>query len=192
MNARISPAEPPFAPHVQEQLDRLTPPGRPVLALFRLLANDPRLFDRFIRGGLLDSGNLTIRQREIVIDRVTAQCGSEYEWGVHVAIFGGRAGLAPEEIASLVHGGAGDGCWADEGEKVLIDACDELHRTCTISQPIWERLSGCYSEAACLEILMLAGFYRTVSYLTNATRLPLEDFAPRFPDAAAANQSANS
>ena len=28
---------------------------------------------------------------------------------------------------------------------------------------------------------MLAGFYRTVSYLTNVLRLPLEDFARRFP-----------
>jgi hypothetical protein len=28
---------------------------------------------------------------------------------------------------------------------------------------------------------MLAGFYRTVSYLTNALRLPMESFAARFP-----------
>ena len=44
-------------------------------------------------GGLLDKGHLTLRQREIVIDRVTARCGSEYEWGVHVAFFAKRAGL---------------------------------------------------------------------------------------------------
>jgi hypothetical protein len=31
-----------------------------------------------------------------------------------------------------------------------------------------------------MEVLMLAGFYRTVSYLTNALRLPLEDYAARF------------
>jgi len=28
---------------------------------------------------------------------------------------------------------------------------------------------------------MLAGFYRTVSYLTNAMELPLEDVGIRFP-----------
>ena len=32
-----------------------------------------------------------------------------------------------------------------------------------------------------LELLLLAGFYRTVSYLTNALRLPLEPYAARFP-----------
>jgi hypothetical protein len=34
---------------------------------------------------------------------------------------------------------------------------------------------------AIVEVLMLAGFYRTVSYLTNVLRLPLENFAERFP-----------
>jgi hypothetical protein len=29
--------------------------------------------------------------------------------------------------------------------------------------------------------MMLAGFYRTVSYITNAVRLPLETYAARFP-----------
>jgi hypothetical protein len=32
-----------------------------------------------------------------------------------------------------------------------------------------------------LELLLLAGFYRTVSYLTNSLRLPLETYAARFP-----------
>jgi hypothetical protein len=29
---------------------------------------------------------------------------------------------------------------------------------------------------------MLAGYYRTVSYLTNALRLPLETYGARFPE----------
>jgi hypothetical protein len=32
-----------------------------------------------------------------------------------------------------------------------------------------------------LELLMLAGFYRTVGYLANGLRLPLEPGAARFP-----------
>jgi hypothetical protein len=34
---------------------------------------------------------------------------------------------------------------------------------------------------ALVEILMLAGFYRAVSYLSNALRLPLESYGARFP-----------
>jgi hypothetical protein len=39
-----------------------------------------------------------------------------------------------------------------------------------------------HSDEALLELLMLAGFYHTVSYLTNALRLPLELDGTRFPN----------
>jgi alkylhydroperoxidase family enzyme len=179
MESRIAPAAP-LAPEIEERLARLMPPGVPPLLLFRTLARDKRLFERFMGGGLLDKGHLTLRQREIVIDRITALSGSEYEWGVHVAFFAERAGLTEAQIASTAKGGAGDPVWSGE-ERVLLTACDELHRTCTLGEEIWGALLAAFSEEAILEILMLAGFYRTVSYLTNALRLPNEAFAAKFP-----------
>ena len=181
MSARIESAVPPYPEDVQEQLDRLMPPGKPPLALFTLMARDSRLFQRFMGGGLVDKGNLTLRQREIVIDRVTALGGCEYEWGVHVALFGAKAGLTREQTYSLVHGGADDDCWPEATERILIRTCDALHGTCTLPQAIWTDLSSRFSEMAILEVLMLAGFYRTVTYVANATELPLETFAARFP-----------
>ncbi len=181
MTARISPAEPPYSAHVQETLDRLMPPGVAPLALFTMLARDERLFTKFMSGGLLDKGHLTLRQREIVIHRVTAQCGSEYEWGVHAAFFADKAGLDASALYSLVHGGAADECWADESDAMLIRLCDALHKDCSLSDVLWDQAAKDFTAEALLEILMLAGFYRTVSYLTNATALPLESFAARFP-----------
>ncbi len=150
-------------------------------AAITTLARDERLFRKFFAGGLLDRGHLTLRQREIVIDRVTALCRSEYEWGVHVSFFGHRAGFTEEHLRSLVHGDATDGCWSDD-ERLLLRLCDELHGTCTIGDPLWHELRTVFSEHALLELLLLAGFYRTVSYLTNALKLPLESFAARFPE----------
>lgn len=178
--ARISPAQPPFPAEVQAWLDKTMPPGVPPLVLFTTLARDPRLFQRFMGGGLLDRGHLTLRQRELVIDRVTARCGSEYEWGVHVALFGARVELTPEQLASLVRGGPDDACWTDDAERALLRVCDELHATCTLSDETWGSARTHLSDEALVEVLMLAGFYRTVSYLTNALRLPLESFAPTF------------
>jgi len=160
--ARIAPASPPFPDEVQAWLDKVMPPGA------------------FMSGGLLDKGNLTMRQREIVIMRVTALCGSEYEWGVHAAFFGGRVGIAEAELTSLVHGGSSDACWSDE-ERLLLRLCDELHVTCTVSDSLWAALIEAYEERAILELLLVAGFYRTVSYLTGALHIPLEGFAARFP-----------
>jgi alkylhydroperoxidase family enzyme len=177
---RIAPANPPYAPEVQARFDALMPPGVAPLVLFRVLARDLRLFQRFMGAGLLDKGHLTLRQREIVIHRVTARCGSEYEWGVHAALFAERAGLGPEELRSIVRGGPDDACWSPE-DALLIRFCDALHADCAIGNALWAELSTACSEEAILELVLLAGFYRTVSYLTNALKLPSEPFAAHWP-----------
>jgi alkylhydroperoxidase family enzyme len=177
---RIAPAEPPYPAQVQARLDALMPPGIPPLMLFRVLARDQRLFERFMAGGLLDQGHLTLRQREIVIHRVTGRCGAEYEWGVHARFFGRRADLDAAQLHSTVHGAPDDACWTPE-EAVLIRLCDALHAACTLDDALWAELRAAFSEEAVMELLMLAGFYRTVAYLANALQLPPERFALRFP-----------
>lgn len=177
---RISPANAPYATEVQARFDALMPPGVAPLVLFRTLARDLRLFQRFMGGGLLDKGHLTLRQREVVIHRVTALCGSEYEWGVHAAFFAKRAGLDADRLRSTVHGGADDACWSTE-DRLLIRFCDALHARSDVDDRLWTELHGSFSAEAILELLLLAGFYRTVSCLTNTLRLPPEPFAARFP-----------
>src|SRR6267378_1539423 len=133
---RVAPAEPPYPAEIQARFDALMPPNVAPLVLFRTLARDQRLFSRFMGGGLLDKGHLTLRQREIVIDRVTARCGSEYEWGVDVAFFAKRVGFEEAQLRSLVRGGAGDGCWEAE-DALLIRVCDALHTSCDIDDALW-------------------------------------------------------
>jgi alkylhydroperoxidase family enzyme len=176
---RIAPAEPPYPAEVQARLDALMPPSVAPLLLFRVLARDQRLFQRFMGAGLLDKGHLTLRQREIVIHRVTARCGAEYEWGVHAAFFARRAGLDTAQLDSTVRGGPDDGCWTAE-DALLIRFCDALHAECTLNDALWADLRTAFAEEAILELLLLAGFYRTVSYLTNALSLPPEQFAARW------------
>jgi alkylhydroperoxidase family enzyme len=177
---RIAPAEPPYPESVQTALDRLTRPGIPPLTLFTTLARDERLFTRFMRGSLLDEGNLTVRQRELVIDRTTARCGNEYEWGVHVKLFAKSAGFSEEQISATVWMPADAACWTDE-DRAILRACDQLQDTAHIDDATWSELSAYLSAEAILEVLMLAGFYRTVSYVANGVRLEPEAFATRFP-----------
>jgi alkylhydroperoxidase family enzyme len=180
MTARIAAAEPPYSAAIQAALEKIMPPGLPPLTLFTTLARDARLFERFLNGGLLDKGHLTLRQREIVIDRITALSGSEYEWGVHIAFFAQRVGLDEAQQRSLVRGSGSDSCWSPS-DRLLIRACDMLHARCDLDDALWHELRSAFSEEALMEILLLAGFYRTVSYLTNALRLPLESYSVRFP-----------
>lgn len=179
--SRIAPAEPPYAPSVQTQLDRIMPPGMPPLMLFRVLARDERLFSRAFAGGLLDRGHLSLREREIVILRMCANCRAEYEWGVHVTQFAAKAGLSAEQQTASVKQGAEAACWSPR-ERLLLRLCDELCRSTQLSDALWNELAEEWSEPARLELLLLASFYRTISVLTNSLQLPLEDFAARFPD----------
>jgi alkylhydroperoxidase family enzyme len=180
MSARISPPHPPYPQSIQDCLTKIMPPGMSPLVLFTTLARDARLFERFMAGNLLDVGNLDLHSREIVIDRVAALAHSEYEWGVHVALFAKRATLSPDQISATVHGSAEDPCWS-EPESALISACDQLHATCDLDDKTWSKLKSHFSDEAILEILMLCGLYRLVACLTNALRLPLEPFARRSP-----------
>ena len=123
---RVGPLAPPFAPELQAVFDKIMPAGVPPLALFTTLARVPRIYDRFRAGSLLDRGPVSLRHREIVIQRTCARCGCAYEWGVHAAFFADRAALTPEQVRATVRGVAKDAAWSEE-ETLLIRLVDELH-----------------------------------------------------------------
>ena len=121
-----------------------------------------------------------MREREIVIDRTCARTGCEYEWGVHVTTFAEAAHLTEEQVRATVLGKADAPCWS-AAEQALIAAVDALHDRATISDAEFAALSAHYDDAKIFEIILLCGFYRTVSYLANGLALPLEAKAARFP-----------
>jgi alkylhydroperoxidase family enzyme len=177
--SRIAPASPPYAPEIQERFDRIMR-GAPPILLFRVVASQARAWEKFSGGGLLDRGPLTLREREIVIDRTCALNACEYEWGVHVTAFAQAAHLTDEQVRATVQGDADAPCWS-EAEKVLIATADALHHRSTLSKEEFAVLKAHYDDAKILEIILLCGFYHTVSYLANGLDLPLEEFGARFP-----------
>ena len=131
--SRIAPVEPPYSQDVQAVFDRIMPAGVPPLRLFTTLARSERVYRRFNAGSLLDRGTLTLRQRELVIDRTCALNGCAYEWGVHIAFFAERVGLTPPEIEALAAPEIRDDDWPAE-EAALLHLCDALHLTSRISK----------------------------------------------------------
>jgi alkylhydroperoxidase family enzyme len=176
---RIAPLEPPYAPEIQGHFDRIMR-GAPPLLLFRVIAGNARAWEKFRAGSLLDRGPLSLREREIVIDRTCARTGCEYEWGVHIAAFAEAAKLTGEQVRATVRGAATEACWSKE-EQALIATVDALHERATLTDAEFAALSAHYDDAKIFEIILLCGFYRTVSYLANGLALPLEESAARFP-----------
>jgi alkylhydroperoxidase family enzyme len=180
MTARIAPLAPPYDVRAAEDLHKLMPPGVPPIALFRTVARNPRVLRRLRRGGLLDPGSISVRQRELIILRTTALARAEYEWGVHAAFFAGAAGFDATHLYATVWSDADSACWQPD-EALLVRACDELHTTARVSDPTWTALAHHFDEAQLIEIVMLAGQYRGISYVVNATGVALEPAARRFP-----------
>src|SRR6195952_3372707 len=128
--SRIDPAPPPYTAEVAERLEAMMPPGVPPIGLFRTFVRNLPMFTAMGGWGAYELSrrlSLTMRDREIVIDRTCAKCRCEYEWGVHIAFFAERVGLSPAQVASITQGTASDGCWEDDRERLLIEAVDALH-----------------------------------------------------------------
>jgi alkylhydroperoxidase family enzyme len=178
--ARIRAVDPPYSEPVAAALDRIMPKGVPPLVLFRTLAVNERVFLRILAGNLLDKGSISLREREIVIDRTCARCGSEYEWGVHVALFRERAGLTDEQVVGTCAGDP-DASGFPPREHLLLRLVDELHDTGELSDVLWQQLRAEWTDAQLIELVTLVGLYHLISFLTNAFRIPSEPYAARFP-----------
>jgi alkylhydroperoxidase family enzyme len=184
---RIAPATPPYEPATAEALHRIMPPGIEPLVLFRTMARSPRVFAKIFAGGLLDKGPLSLRQREIVIDRTTARLGCEYEWGVHIALFAGKVGFGDTEAAATVTAAPDAACWSPP-EHALLWLVDDLVDRRTIADTTWTRLTEHFDEGQILEAIALVGYYHTISFLCRGLRLPLEAWSARFPGPAPADR----
>jgi len=176
---RMAPVEGPYETSIAQNFERVMPPGMEPLKLFRTMANSPRVLQRLFAGGLLDKGSISLRDREIIILRTCARCGSEYEWGVHVALFSEKAKLNASLIAAT-HGSGQEVNELPLHDGLLVRVVDELHDTSTLSDGLWAEVAEHYTCAQVLEIIALVGYYHTISFVTNAAKVELEAFAPRF------------
>lgn len=186
---RIAPLEPPYDADTESMLRKWMPPGTDVepLALFRTLAVHDDLAARMrpLGGGILGHGRIDPREREIVIARTCARAGAEYEWGVHAVAFARPLGLTDAQLAASVNGAADDPAWS-ERESLIVRLADELHDAATVSDELWAELVDQWKPDQLLELVIAAGWYRLLSGVINAARVPLEPWAERFPAPAAA------
>lgn len=177
---RLTPVEPPFDDDTAEALERLGPP----IALFRLFARRPeraRAIQGWGRYYLSRQSALSLRHRELVIDRTTALCGAEYEWSIHVAVYAAKAGLTDAQVTSTATGGPDDPCWTDDADRIVLRTIDALHETRDLSDAQWDALQAAVGEEAAIDLLLVCGWYHAISFAARVIRLPLEPDTPAFP-----------
>lgn len=158
------------------------PPGVEPLTLFKAIATSPRAWSKFSAASLLDRDSpLALRAREIVIDRTTARCGCDYEWGVHIQMFAGRAGLTDEQVADTAAETIDPAIWSEE-DQILIATVDSLLDRKALDDREYAALGSFYSSDQILEIIQLVAFYHGVSLICGALNLQPEQGMPVLPD----------
>jgi hypothetical protein len=183
--SRIDPLSEPYDDATAAQLSAMMPPGVPPIGLFRTFAKNLPMTAAMRSWGSYELGrqlSLSMRDREILIDRTCVRCGCEYEWGVHVAFFADRVGLDAAQIASLVHGGPEDACWTDRRDRLLVRAADALHDEATVDDDLFAELSQVFGEAELLDVFLLCGWYHAISFAANGAGVRREEGAPRFAE----------
>jgi hypothetical protein len=171
---RMEPLAPPYTTEVQAVLDRLPGDWAPPFVHYAILARDPRLLSAYLQSvAYIDPSHLTVRQREVFLLRVTGRCRNAFEWCLRAHYFADAAGMTEAELRASVHGDAHDGMWT-ANDRLLIRLADELHDTASISDLLWTGLRADFTEEALLQLLLMAGHYRTNAYLARGLELPVD------------------
>lgn len=180
--SRIGLAQKPYPEAVGAVIDKMTAPGREPLALFTALGQSPRAFDRFIGGSMAGKSPLSMRDREVVINRTSARSHNEYEWGIHTKLLAGKAELTEAQIRSTFDGHADDGNW-NEHDAALVASVDALLDRKKLTVAEFARLKAHFDDAQILEVVQLTAFYHGIALIVGALDLQSEAGMPRFPTA---------
>jgi len=176
----MTPVQAPYDEATSAALEALGPP----IMLFRVFARRPERA-RAIHGWgsyyLSRRAALSLRHRELVIDRTTALCGAEYEWAIHIGVFAAKADLTDAQIRSLAHGDSTDPCWEATADRAVLRAADALHAQSDLADEQWDDLVAATGEEGALEVTLLCGWYHAISFAARALRLPLEPGTAGFP-----------
>lgn len=180
MTNPLRPLAEPFAPEIAALLAHYPRQDGYLLTLFRTFANSARFLRKGVSNLLDKESPLPLRVRELVILRVTALLGCEYEWGVHAAVFARAAGIDAGQLAAITARPLIAADWA-EAEAALLAAVDQLVAAGRLDAAARARFAADWTAAQQLEIIALVGNYHTVSMVANVAQLAPEPFAQRFP-----------
>ena len=141
--------------------------------VFTTLARHRRLFRAWLRfaGRLMPFGTLPRKDTELVILRVSDNCGCAYERDHHERM-GRRAGMTDEEIARVAVGPDAPG-WTPR-QLALLRATDELHATRTLGDETWAALRSELDERGAIEFCLLVGHYEMLAMTLNALRVQID------------------
>lgn len=155
---------------VPEEYRELVEEGE--LNLFRAMAHTPRAMRAYRRFGtsLWHAGDLSARERELVILAVARQQRAPYEWHHH-AEMGLEAGISRNEIQDVARA---DYCSFSIRERAIMRyACAVAAGSAT--EPVFEAALEATDAATVVAVTLLAGHYVLTDRVLDALSVPFDE-----------------
>lgn len=185
-SARLPLRQPPYDPSVEKTINSTAFTGLSPRNLRLALANHPKLATAFqsMAHVVLFQCEVSERDREIAIIRTGALTRSEYEWGMHVSIYGDKCALTPPQIQELTCAASwrdlSDALWTP-AERLVVRMVDELHQHSTVGDDTWKELNTTWPKEQVMELVFASSFYHMAAFFLNTAAVPLEVGSERFP-----------
>lgn len=134
------------------------------------LAHHPALAKAFLRFNihLLMSSTLPARIRELAILRVAHRRECAYEWSHHVSM-AKDAGITDGQIDAVKRGEA-----ADEFDRTVLGAVDELDEKSQLSDATWQALGERLNDQQRMDFVFTVGCYALLAMAFNTFGIQLE------------------
>ena len=153
---------------MEELYSRVGRLGRPVLNLYKVLANQPAALEAFLgMSAYVRSGStLDPRLRELIILATAHELGQEYELLQHTDI-AKKVGVEAAKIAAVT---AGSSDALDASERCAVDFARQVARTRTADDETFRVLQSHFSNQSIVDIVVTTAWY----HLCAAILGPLE------------------
>ncbi|WP_068273707.1 carboxymuconolactone decarboxylase family protein [Aldersonia kunmingensis] len=110
---------------------------------------------------LLRESALSPRIREVALMRVVHRRGCEYLWTHHIPL-AKRVGLTDADID-----GIRDGKPADDCDRIVVAAVDDLDTQSTISAEVWDELGKYFDDKQRMDLVFTIGGYALLAMAVN-------------------------
>jgi 4-carboxymuconolactone decarboxylase len=147
--------------------------GRPVLNLYRTLANQPPALatflemSRYVRSG----SNLDPGLRELVILATAHELGQEYEIAHHMQA-AASVGVVPGKVAALMPGGSLD--VFTPAERCAVEFARQAAHTRTCDDATFSRLQSLFSTQEITDLVVTTAWYHLCAVILGSLRVELE------------------
>jgi alkylhydroperoxidase family enzyme len=147
--------------------------GRPVLNLYKVLANQPPALaaflemSRYVRGGSsLDAG-----LRELAILATAYELEQPYEVSHHTEA-ALRAGVPPGKVAAVAPGGPLDSL--TPAERCAVEFARQVAHTRSCDDATFQRLQSLFSTEQIMDLVLTTGWYHLCAVVLGSLQVELE------------------